>query len=68
MTDIEFNKSLRELNKAYKELFNTIPCISDYSCSRDEYVKALKKSIEKKIKLSDILTEIKVSIDKETIL
>ncbi|MCR5541104.1 MAG: hypothetical protein K6F71_09860 [Ruminococcus sp.] len=46
MSDIEFNLSLRPLNRAYRDIFHEIPCIQNYSCTRDEYVAALKKSIE----------------------
>lgn len=55
MTDIEFNKSLRELNKAYRNLFNVVPCISDFSCTRDEYVVALKKAIDEKKEIANFL-------------
>ena len=68
MTDIEFNKSLRALNKAYRDLFNVIPCISDYSCTRDEYTAALKKAVDEKIEISEILTPVKKVIDKDIII
>lgn len=68
MTDIEFNKSLRELNKAYRTLFNIIPCISDYSCTRDEYVNALKKSIEEKKEISNFLKKIAKPIKEDVLI
>ena len=55
MDDKTFHARLRELNKQYFELFGEIPCISDYSCTRDEYIDAMKEAIQKRKKLSDYL-------------
>ncbi|MCR5639395.1 MAG: hypothetical protein K6F97_11250 [Lachnospiraceae bacterium] len=41
-----FNRFLRPLNRAYRDIFHEIPCIQNYSCNQDEYVEAMKKSIE----------------------
>lgn len=68
MTDIEFNKSLRELNKAYKDLFCVIPVISDYSCTRDEFVSALKKAIAEKKEIGTFLRKIVKPIEKERLI
>lgn len=68
MTDIEFNKSLRELNKKYRDIFSAIPVISDYSCTREEFVAALKKSIEEKKEIDTYLGKIVVSKDKERLI
>ena len=46
MDDMTFNRFLRPLNRAYRDIFHEIPCIQNYSCNQDEYVAALKKSIE----------------------
>ena len=46
MDDMTFNRFLRPLNRAYRDIFHEIPCIQNYSCTRDEYVAALEKSIE----------------------
>ncbi len=46
MNEAEFNAEVRELNKKYLTLFNEIPCITDYSCSRDEFIKAMRLSVE----------------------
>ena len=67
MTEIEFNKSLRELNKAYRNLFKVIPRISDYSCTRDEYVNALKKSIEEGREIASFLKLAVKPKDKDTL-
>ena len=68
MTDIEFNKSLRELNKAYRDLFSAIPCISDYSCTRDEFISALKKAIEEKKEIGTYLRKVVASKDKDRLI
>lgn len=46
MDDKTFNQAKRTLNIAYRDIFHAIPCIQDYSCSREEYLSAMKKSIE----------------------
>ena len=68
MTDIEFNKSLRELNKAYRDLFGYIPCISDYSCTREEYSNALKRAIDDKKEITEFLTKVKTTSNKEDLI
>lgn len=46
MDDKTFNQAKKPLNIAYRDVFHEIPCIQDYSCSREEYLSAMKKSIE----------------------
>lgn len=46
MDCMTFNRFLIQLNRAYRDIFHEIPCIQNYSCDQDEYVEALKKSIE----------------------
>lgn len=53
MRDKEFNKVLRILNVRYKEIFDYIPQITDYSCSRDEYIEAMNNAIASKIDISN---------------
>lgn len=57
MRNIDFNKSLRELNGRYKEIFGYIPCIKDYVCTREEYVKAMEKAVDTNKILSRYLVE-----------
>ena len=57
MTVKEFNDAIRADNKAYRELFGYIPCITDYSCSREEYIIALKEAISRKKEVKCILPE-----------
>lgn len=52
MQDKEFNVILRKLNFKYKEVFDYIPQITDYSCSREEYIKALNSAINSKKDIS----------------
>ncbi|MCD8105087.1 MAG: hypothetical protein LUF35_08825 [Lachnospiraceae bacterium] len=46
MKNAEFNAECIKWNKEYKELFGVIPSIRDYACSREEFLDALRKSIE----------------------
>lgn len=57
MNSVEFGKAMKPLNLKYKEIFDYIPCISDYSCSREEYIEAMEESLVQRRKLSDFLTE-----------
>ncbi|MBO5036023.1 MAG: hypothetical protein J6D42_02975 [Clostridia bacterium] len=51
----EFNALLRVKNKKYLELFGYIPCITDYSCDREQYLRALDEAFKKHIELNQIL-------------
>ena len=53
MDNHSFNMQIRSLNIEYRNIFGEIPRITDYSCSRDEYITAL--AIKGKLPLSDIL-------------
>jgi len=55
MDNVTFNKLVRPLNVQYRDTFGHIPRIIDYSCTREEYLKALKVSIESKKPLEFIL-------------
>lgn len=56
MNSIEFGNIIKPLNLRYKELFNYIPCISDYSCSREEYIKAMEEALIQKREISAFLS------------
>lgn len=51
----EFNQILREKNKKYRDVFGYIPCLTDYSCTRDEYLSALDNAVAEKKELDKIL-------------
>ena len=57
MNQVEFNKSLTKWNAEYKELFGTIPCIKDFSCSREEYMSALQRAVKEKKRVGEYLAE-----------
>lgn len=57
MDNAMFNKLVRPLNIQYRDTFGHIPRIIDYSCTREEYLEAMKVSIESKKPLGDILTK-----------
>ena len=52
MKSIEFGKKCRPYNIQYRDIFVYVPFRDDYSCSQDEYFKALLKAIETKCELS----------------
>lgn len=55
MDNHSFNLLIRPLNIEYCRIFGEIPRITDYSCSRDEYIAALKNAIKNRKILADIL-------------
>ena len=57
MDEYQFFAQLRPFNIKYREIFGYIPNISDYSCNRDEYLEALKKSIENKVEISEYILQ-----------
>lgn len=67
MKDVDFNKEKRALNKQYFELFDEVPCMQNYSCSREEYISALKKAINMKEKLETLLQRNLSPINKESL-
>lgn len=56
MDNTTFNKLVRPLNIQYRDTFGYIPRIIDYSCTREEYIEAMKVSIQNKNPLESILT------------
>lgn len=50
-----FNMQIRPLNIEYRKIFGEIPRITDYSCSRDEYIAAMKASLETRVPLETTL-------------
>ncbi|MCD7950676.1 MAG: hypothetical protein LUG12_10525 [Erysipelotrichaceae bacterium] len=55
MTNKEFAAFIKPYNKQYYELFDYIPKITDFSCNQQEYIAALKESVDKKIKIEDLI-------------
>lgn len=55
MDNHSFNTLIRPLNIEYCKIFGEIPRITDYSCSRDEYITSLESAIKDKRPLPDIL-------------
>lgn len=46
MKNTEFNAACRKWNVLYRDIFGDIPCITDYSCTREEYLAAMEKAVE----------------------
>lgn len=55
MTSKEFAAKIKPYNKQYYELFGYIPKITDFSCNQQEYITALKASVDKKIKIEELI-------------
>lgn len=53
--DNSFEEILPELNKKYFLIFGDIPCITDYSCTRGEFVHALEEAILERKEISNFL-------------
>lgn len=67
MDNHSFNMQIRPLNIEYRKIFGEIPCITDYSCSRDEYILALKQATENFIPLNKILISYRKRYKDETL-
>ena len=48
MNSIEFGQICRPLNLAYRDLFGTIPVPSEYACTREQFLDALKQAVNEK--------------------
>ena len=46
MNTAEFNAECRKRNKVYREIFGCIPRVTDYVCTREEYIASMDKSIK----------------------
>ena len=68
MEDMIFNKEKRSLNKLYLEIFGIVPCMQDYNCSREQYIEAMKKSINTKIAIEKILPLAEEPIEKDVLI
>lgn len=55
MDNHSFNMSIRPLNIEYQKIFGVIPRITDYSCSREEYIAALEAAVKNKCPLGSTL-------------
>ena len=45
MCDYEFYKKLKEISRRYINDFGYLPNITDYNCSREEFITALEYSL-----------------------
>lgn len=55
MDNHSFNIQIRPLNIEYRKIFGEIPRITDYSCSREEYIETMKISLKREIPLEAFL-------------
>lgn len=67
MDDITFNKEMRQLNKAYCDMFGVVPCIQEFDCSREDYIEALKKAVSTKTEIEKLLHKVGVPLDSNAI-
>ena len=55
MNSIEFGQACRQLNLAYRDLFGTIPVPSEYACTREQFLDALKQAVNERKPIETIL-------------
>ena len=58
MDNKQFNIRIKPLNVEYMQLFGYIPCITDYSCSREEYIRNLERAVEDHRELTSYLEKL----------
>lgn len=68
MDNNTFNSKKRALNKAYFEIFGVIPCIQDFSCTREEYLEALNAAIKTKTEVEKLLPLAGKPINKDALI
>lgn len=66
MDNKKFNIRIKPLNLEYMRLFGYIPCITDYSCSRGEYIQGLERAVKEHRELSTYLEKLFVPSNVET--
>lgn len=66
MDNKQFNIRTKPLNAEYMRLFGYIPCITDYSCSRTEYIQYLERAVKEQRELSAYLEKLFVPSNVET--
>ena len=59
MNRIEFAKACQPLNKKYYELFGDIPIAIQYVATKEEYLIALQKAVDNKVKIETYLKKLK---------
>lgn len=55
MKNAEFNNAVRPLNIKYRDRFGAIPCITDFSCTREEYLEPMEMAVKNGKPLEDML-------------
>ena len=64
MEKIEFLKKCQPYNQKYYELFGETPISIEYIATYEEYLQALQKSVENKVKIETYLKKLKKSKEK----
>lgn len=59
MNHIEFAKKCQPLNKKYYELYGDIPIVIHYVATKEEYLIALQKAVNNKVKIETYLKKLK---------
>lgn len=55
MKNEEFNIAVKPLNIKYRDRFGVIPRITDFSCTRTEYLEAMETAVKNEKPLEDLL-------------
>ena len=55
MCDYEFYKKLKEISRRYINDFGYLPNITDYNCSREEFITALEYSLHDRTSIDTYL-------------
>ena len=55
MTSVDFTKACIPYNKKYRDMFGTIPCIQNFACNNEQFLDALKKSVDTSTPIEELL-------------
>ena len=68
MDNKTFNAECRKLNIQYRDIFEEIPCMQDYSCTREEYISAMQEAIRTGKKTNTMLRKAGKPLDKDALI
>lgn len=67
MDNLTFNTEKRKLNREYYELFGEVPCMQNFSCSREKYILALKEAIQTNKRIETLLPKAGAPLNKDVL-
>ena len=61
----EFNSIIRPKNVKYRDMFGYIPTINEYSCTREQFIKAMDDAIQENREIQNYIPKYGAFADRE---